>query len=769
MAKHILLLAVSATFGVAANSSFQIKLFLFILLFFCFLFYRFNGNGNLLLLHLIILLLFFSVAYLSNRIHETVYSGDEKNFLVTFDKPPNIDGNLLKAVVNTDKNEALQLRYMISTEAEKNNLEKNLSIGLSCPINGSLTKPETNRNENSFNYQQYLYHQHIHWVLKADSISWSHCRINRSSIIDRLQNIRKQAILFIHQHFPSESSGFVTALLFGDQTYIDEETLTTYQRLGIVHLLAISGLHVSFLTGLIFYFGIRAGITRERMMVVILFFLPFYAILSGGSPSVVRACCMAMLYFLLLFLKKRVSAITSIGVVYLFLLLIQPNVVYNIGFQLSFGVTLAMMLSLKIVQAYSQKILQLLIISVVCQLAALLILLYHFYEVSILGVFLNILYVPLYSILFLPFSIVALFMYLFFPPLGEGILVLLDKAFRLCNELANIVSSLPYASICFGKPLDVVILLLMMVIFGLFMKWESTSFKKSKYWIYALVFILFFQYHAQKLNPFGEIIFIDVGQGDSILIKLPFNRGNYLIDTGGSIVFPTEEWKKRRKAFTTGEDIILPLLKSKGIHQLDKLILTHPDADHTGSALEILQHIKVKEMVIGSKNEEFFQGKGIIQGAIEGSIPISTVEKGESWQVDNAKFFILNPFRKEKEVNESSIVILAQIGGLTWLFTGDAGESTEKELINTYPTLRVDVLKAGHHGSKSSSSQLFLEAIEPKATVLSVGKDNRYGHPHQQILKSFQDLNIKIFRTDLDGAVTYRYRKEVGTFHTELP
>ena len=106
-------------------------------------------------------------------------------------------------------------------------------------------------------------------------------------------------------------------------------------------------------------------------------------------------------------------------------------------------------------------------------------------------------------------------------------------------------------------------------------------------WLYTLLFTLLFQYHIQKVNPYGEVVFIDVGQGDAIFIKLPFNRGNYLIDTGGKIVFPMEEWKKKRKKFNTGEDVIIPLLKSKGIHHLDKLILTHADADHTGSATEI--------------------------------------------------------------------------------------------------------------------------------------------------------------------------------------
>ena len=273
--------------------------------------------------------------------------------------------------------------------------------------------------------------------MKTENIKWSHCRTTNSSIVTKLKNFRHQGIAYINEYFPSTSSGFVTALLLGDQTYIDEVVLTNYQRLGIVHLLAISGLHVSFLTGMLFFVGIRLGVTRERMMVILLIFLPVYAILSGAAPSVLRACCMAMLFISLLLWKKRMSAIMSIGIVYLVFLFIQPNMLSNIGFQLSFAVTFAIMMSLLIFQKYPQKTLQLLIISVVCQLAALPILLYHFYEVSVLGILLNVLYVPLYSSVLLPFSILALLTHIVLPPIGNILIIGLDKTFQLCNGLAT--------------------------------------------------------------------------------------------------------------------------------------------------------------------------------------------------------------------------------------------------------------------------------------------------------------------------------------------
>lgn len=769
MTKHILFLAVSATLGVTANSFFQIKLFLLIFLFFVFLYIRFNGNGKILLVNLINLLLFYTLAYSSDMMHKSVYSGTEKSFQITFNEQSIVDGNLLKAKVMTEQKEVFQLYYKMFTEEEKNYLNSHLQIGLTCSAKGSLSKAESSRNENSFNYQQYLKQQNIHWLLKAENIEWSHCSITSSSVVIKLKNFRQQGITYVNEHFPSTSSGFVTALIFGDQTYIDEVVLTNYQRLGIVHLLAISGLHVSFLTGMIFYLGIRIGITRERMMIVILIFLPMYAILSGASPSVLRACCMAMLFTFLILRKKRLSAIASIGIVYLAMLVIQPNMLFNIGFQLSFAVTFAIMMSFLIFQKYPQKLMQLLVVSIVCQLSALPILLYHFYEVSVLGVLLNVLFVPIYSSILLPFSILSLLTHIVLPPVGDLLIIWLDKMFQICNHFANAVSSMPLASICFGKPDFLIILILSVAIIGFFIKWESTSLMESKLWLYTLMFTLLFQYHVQKLNPYGEVVFIDVGQGDAILIKLPFNRGNYLIDTGGNVVFPIEEWKKKRKTFNTGEDVIVPLLKSKGIHHLDKLILTHADADHTGSASEVIQNFQVKEVVIGTDSEEFYRDKDSIQSALSKNIPIKRVKKGDLWTVDDATFYILHPYQKSEDANDSSIVIFAKIGGLTWLFTGDASESVEQELIKEFPKLRVDILKVGHHGSKTSSSKDFLEHIQPKVAVISVGKDNRYGHPHHQVLEEMEKLETSILRTDMEGALTYKYQRKIGTFRTELP
>ncbi|MGE7905414.1 DNA internalization-related competence protein ComEC/Rec2 [Peribacillus sp. NPDC094092] len=768
MARHLILLAVSATFGVTAHSFFNVRLLIIILIFLCFLYFSVGLSVKALSFHLVIMGIFLGAASFSDHRNKTAYHGTESRFIITFTDQPNIDGNSLKGFVRGEKGERLVFRYKITTELEQEKLSRFLRIGLSCPAKGTLQIPDKNRNENSFDYQHYLFRQGIHWIFKADAISFEECKKTGTSLPVSIRNLRLKGITYIREHFPEESSGFVTALIFGDQTYIDEGDLTNYQRLGLVHLLAISGLHVSFLTGMLFYFGIRVGIIRERMIVAILIFLPVYMLLSGASPSVVRSCLMAMLFFLLLLFKKRVSAGAAIGSTYMALLFFRPNMIYDIGFQLSFAVTFSIIMSSSIFIQYPKKTTQLFIISSICQLAALPILLFHFFEVSFLGMFLNVLYVPLYSIILLPLSLISLLIHLLLPPLGQPLISLLNFTFVLCNKAADAASDLPLASIPFGKPPFIMMALLVISLLGLYLTWD-VSFEKSKIWCVIMMVLLLFQYNLQRFSPFGEVQIIDVGQGDSILIILPFNRGNYLIDTGGQITFPIDPWAKKRKKFNTADDIIIPLLKSKGIHQLDKLILTHPDADHMGSANELIQNFNVGEIIIGGWSEEHYRDMDFVSMARDKKMKMTVLRRGDHWVADGAPFAVLSPYEKEENKNDSSIVLFTELGGLSWLLTGDMGEEGEKELLSTYPQLKADILKVGHHGSKTSSTSAFLEKLQPKAAIISVGKDNRYGHPHGDVIGNLEGNGIKVFRTDEDGSIIYKYYKSSGTFRKTLP
>ncbi|RFU65776.1 DNA internalization-related competence protein ComEC/Rec2 [Peribacillus glennii] len=762
----LLLMAVSATLGVTAFSFFGWEFIICTLVFLLLVFYR--GNACAVLLQAATLMLFFTAAFISEHLSTTSFTGQETSFNITLSEMPDIDGNMLRGSVRSDTGEKLQLRYIIKAEDEKLMLEQNMEPGLYCSVQGMLEQPESRRNENSFDYQQYLRQQGTHWILKAERFSLTNCSYGHNNIVQGIKKLRQKGLAYIERNFPEDSGGYVAALLFGEQKEINENELTVFQKLGLVHLLAISGLHVSFLSGLVFYSGIRIGITRERMSLSILVLLPIYVILSGASPSVWRACLMTMIFFLLSYYKKSLSISKSIILVYLALLLLQPYMLFNIGFQLSFAAAFSIILSGQIIKRYEGKLVQLFLVSLICQMATLPILLFHFYEVTVLGVFLNVLFVPLYSLL-LPYSTVTLAIHVCFPPAGQIFLSFLSLIISASNGAANFASKLPLASVAFGKPSMIIMILLVSGMLLLFICWDASLRVKTGYCFAWMILLLFFQLHIEKLDPTGEIAFIDVGQGDSVFIRLPFDKGNYLIDTGGRINFEQEEWERRRSSFNTGTDIILPFLKSKGIGRLDKLILTHPDADHIGSVREVAGGIGVSEMIIGKGSEQEYLKRQFDVLAVASNIRVKTVQMGNQWKAGAYTFYILNPFRAEEDKNESSIVIYAELGGKRWLFTGDLGVEGEEAIIRRYPDIRADILKAGHHGSKTSTSELLLDVLKPTTAIISAGKGNRYGHPHAQVTKSLKKRKIVVYRTDENGGITYRFKGKQGTFSTVLP
>ncbi|MGV3464012.1 MAG: ComEC/Rec2 family competence protein, partial [Heyndrickxia sp.] len=253
-----------------------------------------------------------------------------------------------------------------------------------------------------------------------------------------------------------------------------------------------------------------------------------------------------------------------------------------------------------------------------------------------------------------------------------------------------------------------------------------------------------------------------------ILIRLPYNRGTYLIDTGGSVVFDVPEWSKRKHPFSVGKDILVPYLKGKGISKIDKLILTHSDSDHIGAAKELVETIKIREVYISPNSwKKPLMYETLLHFQKE-KISIMEVKDGFGWKTKDSSFQVVYPFEQHYEGNNDSLVLFAKFGGKRWLFTGDLEQEGEAELIHSH-RFQADVLKVGHHGSKTSTSLLFLESVQPKIAIISVGKDNRYGHPNQEVLDRLKQEEVKVFRTDMEGEVIYKFTGNNGTFQTLLP
>jgi competence protein ComEC len=250
-----------------------------------------------------------------------------------------------------------------------------------------------------------------------------------------------------------------------------------------------------------------------------------------------------------------------------------------------------------------------------------------------------------------------------------------------------------------------------------------------------------------------KVTFLDVGQGDSALIELPYRKGIYLIDSGGLLRFDKEAFQKRNRTYEIGRQVVAPYLKGRGISEIDAFVLSHADADHAEGAEEILQLFRIRELHLSPGSEKTELIRALLPYTEEAVIRFPG--RGSTWQDDGARFTYVAPADAVYEGNNDSLVLLLESGKFSVLFTGDLEADGEEELVDRYGAelKDVSVLKVGHHGSKTSSSELFLNALSPALSIFSAGRDNRYGHPSKEVVGRFEKLELGTLNTAESGTI----------------
>ncbi|MBT2754660.1 DNA internalization-related competence protein ComEC/Rec2 [Mesobacillus foraminis] len=738
--------------------------FIFFCSYFC---YTEKFSNKQLVPLLVVFILFSGAAFLENSTRKTALTGEEKDFLLSLPDGVQVDGDKLTAgAVIKPGGERIMLNYKLRSPQEKQHVKESLYPGTWCRVSGTLRKPNQARNPNEFDYQQYLQNQHIFWILNGNVLDLQTCAEKEDGLLTALKKVRHKQVNRLEGLLTKESGAITAALLFGDRRLMNPETIENYEATGTVHLLAISGLHVALLSGMCFYLLIKIGVARQKAEYFLMAALPLYAVLTGLAPPVNRSVIMLLLFLFARRYRLHLSSIDVLSSAFLLLTFFSPSIIYNPGFQLSFLVSLSLILSSGMIARCRPAISKLTVISFISQLSSMPVILTNFYEISVISILANLVFVPLFSFVILPFVLIVYLVQLTIPLAARPFLMLLEAIIDLANQLSSRFSDFPAATIITGKPAPWLLLFYMASILVFFLKWEKG---KSKAHILLVLAPFIFQIAFPYVSPYGKVVYIDVGQGDSILIQLPNNQGTYLIDTGGTIGFSKEEWQVKRRTFETGKDILLPYLKSEGIRKIDKLVLTHGDADHIGGAASLLKELEIGEILLPVSAERSSLEKELYTLAKRKKIEFKSIKAGKSWAAGNADFIVVSPVSTQEDKNEGSIVLWAAFGGKTWLFTGDMGEDGEKQLLERIPGIKADVLKLGHHGSKTSSSELFLDRIAPKTAIISAGLENRYNHPHAEVLSRLENRKIRVYRTDQHGAVIFTFKDKSGTFHTWLP
>ena len=598
-----------------------------------------------------------------------------------------------------------------------------LKIGDEIKVDGDISTPNDNTNFNLFNYRLYLKSKKIYQTIKATDIKVISHTNNplykiKNMIIDKINKYDKKEYLY--------------TFILGDNAYLDSDIKSSFSNNGISHLFSVSGMHVTLLTIVIIYLLNKIRKSNINYIVLIMFLL-FYAFLTNYTPSIMRSSLMFILLYLNKLFKLNIKAIYIFIYLVCAFLIYNPDYIYNVGFLFSFIITFHLILFGSIASRYKNYFSKLFITSTISFLASMPILINKFNSINLLSPILNLLFVPLISFIIFPLSIVS-----FFIPTISSVL---NIFINILEYLTIFFSRFSINIILASMPMYIVFLYYVIIIYVLY------KMRKGKYKYLLIIFVILL-IHTNTFNLNNEIHYLDVSQGDSILLRYKYNK-SILIDTGGLV----------NSNYSIAMNITIPYLKSLGIKKLEAIIITHGDNDHMGEAINLIENFKVEKVIFNCGEYNDLE-KDLIKVLDKKKIKYySCIDKLD-------ELYFLNTRLYDNE-NDNSNVIYTEINGYKFMFMGDAGIIKEKDILKKYDISNIDVLKVGHHGSKTSSSIEFIDKINPLYSVISVGKNNRYGHPNKEVLNNLD--NSKIYRTDQDGSIMFKIKNNKLKIETCSP
>ena len=562
--------------------------------------------------------------------------------------------------------------------------------------------------------------------------------------------LRQKILNIVDTVFPEDTSAFAKALLIGDTQDLSYETVTALKGSGVYHIVAVSGLHVSILVALVCLVCFRRRFLTAIIGIPLLW---VFAAVTGLSPSVVRACIMQSLVLLAFVVDEQYDSPTALAVAVLVLLVCNPLTITSISFQLSVGCILGIFLFSERIHNYllkekpigpikgkgrKTKLIRWAVGSVSVTLSAMLITTplcaLYFGGVSIVGVLTNLLLLWLVSLVFYGIMVACVLGALWLP-LGIGIGWILSWPIRIILWVTNMISRVPVSSVYTSS-----IYIVLWLVFAYVMVVVFVKAKKKHPWIMTsclalgLIVAIAFSWIEPRMDNF-RFTAVDVGQGQCLILQ---SGGKYyMVDCGGD----------------TGDkaaDKASQLLLSQGVFRLDGLIITHYDEDHAGGADQLLSRIPAKKIYM-----PVTEGDSRLRDELAHKYSEKICWVKSQTQLNDADITIY-PSIDQEDANESSLCILFQPADCDILITGDRSFDGEMELIEQVELPDLEIIVAGHHGSKTSTSWELLNETRPDVAIISVGADNRYGHPTWETLERLDLFGCGIYRTDLEGTIIFR-------------
>lgn len=553
-------------------------------------------------------------------------------------------------------------------------------------IKGELTTPRSSTIPNGFDYKDYLLSRNIHYQLNAESYYYK----DTSFHLNRIPMFIKE---YIENNF-TKSNAYLKTFILADKSSFDTSFLQDITYLGISHLFAVSGLHIGLLV------VILEKLTKKNTKLITIFLLT-YIFITSFSPSVVRAGLMYIIYKFIKYKKLSYSTLDVLSFIFILYLLISPYGYKNIGFVLSFTVTVSILLTNYIIKD-KPLITQLQVITLISFISTLPIIINLNYQINLLSLLINVIMILYMSYIILPLSYL-----IFFLPILDS---LYGKVISLFESVISLFSNIDFYTITISFTNQLLVIIYYILIYLLITNYLNK--KKRNVFISLLILLFFITLNTNKFSITKEVVILDI-YGDAILIKDHFDQCNILIDTGVEDNYNT----------------VINYLKSRNIKRLDMVIISHYDLDHAGEFDDVYDAFLVKQVIDYN----------------------TTLDKV------NCGSFYLEFFKDTnlKSENNKSLITRITINQDTYLFTGDIEKDREQEILSL--NLQADYLKVPHHGSITSSTKEFIDMVNPREVFVTSYYKNTHSHPSPYVITRYEERNIIVNRIDIDGTIIIRY------------
>ena len=700
----------------------------------------------------------------------------------------------------------------------KNVIDSNLKYGQELMIKGIFIEPEIRRNYKGFDYKEYLKTMKVYGTIELRDAE----RLKEKSINSFFVYVNNLGIKIknnVKNIFKGDELGVFLGIVLGDKSNISKDTVEDFSNSDISHILAVSGMHLAYVI-FVFRWLFTNIVGRKYGNIFTSFVIFIYMFITGFTPSVVRAGVTGLIFLLSENFKMRSDTWENMATSMLVMLIYNPFLIKSTSLLLSYAGTIGIILNNKILLEVNKiywkniekklsrrkitfiksiikirnnkifiKIEESIILTVSVYLTMLPIMMLIFNKCVFLSIFIAII-VGFVAVPAVVLGILIVIINLFKINIILDALVLIEKfLISIIINLSKFGSDMIFNNINVITPNFLEISIYYITLFIVMCLLNISSKKKlnqscirvknlinllkyrlnqSKNKLIISIFILVFVFSIIKIIPTSlKVHFIDVGQGDSTLVITPHNK-KILIDGGGS----------SDENFDVGKNTLIPYLLDRRINQIDYILISHFDNDHIGGILTLMSDLKVGKVIVSKQAEDSHNYQEFKKIVREKNIDVMVVKKGDVLKIEeDIKINILWPREeqiKQNVLNNNSIVAKFCYKNFSILFTGDIEEIAENEILKDYEKneniLKSDILKVAHHGSKTSSTKRFIEAVSPGVALIGVGKNNNFGHPSESILELLKSKSVKIYRTDENGEITIEksfFRKEIIIFATK--